>query len=420
MKKPAYLVSLFISGIAALALIATPTGATSNGPPGKNTTNERGDRIWFGEASERLKEVAEIVDDTVGHREDVFAGTALTSDRSMIEIYATPAAKTHIAAMRQDIGQDFDSLVRVIEVEHSMDTLLAAQSRLLDSNELPKTISSVDPDIVNNGLMLATTPDPNSAPRSAQSLPSVSAAPSPGGPKIKTRVRPGGINESAGTRLNDYPRFYGGSAISGPARCSLGFPVTLNGKKYAVTAGHCDSGRFFNPGSGTFVGGTWTTTWPGTASRYGDWQLLSGSTYATRLYSDSVSSSASLAISRGNTGSRAIGTELCSSGQVTGSRCRYVVTQIHDSDTYSGVRVGYLTRTIHDPNRDGTGTCTGFRKGDSGGPAYYASPKHPGTVEVLGIISALPGPGYCDWNGYLFTEFKGMLAWNSGLRVQGS
>lgn len=402
-------------------------------PPGVDVTDEDGQRVWYGESSPDLDLVVARLGVHVEGSTDVFAGYSLTSDRTMVEIYVTNAEHPAVLAALHDAGEGAP-LVRVVEVAHSADALSDAQNQIAASMGDESDIASVAAEVETNSLVVEVE---SSAVRSGlQNTPLIEVEPGERAPSgvdpvvsrvahehgVTVRVDQGADTDVAGTRGHDVPRFYGGGSIVRPSMtCSLGFPVKLNGVVYAVTAGHCGKGSYSNPGSRRFVGMTHTTTWTGTAHAYGDWQLLRGGRYNTRLFSGSLTSSASLPISRLNTGSRANGTELCSSGQTTGSLCRYVVVRSHTTQKVNGVPVGYLTKTRHDPNRDGRGTCSGFRHGDSGGPVYYASATRSGYVEVLGINTSLPYAGSdCHAVGYHFTEFKGMLQWNSGFGLAAS
>ena len=416
----------FLTGTA----VAEPEATTR----GVNEVDANGERIWFGEASPELLAVADRIGEYIDAREDEFAGHSLTSDRTMVEVYV--AGGNGESDLRSLLSSEELALVRFVQVEHSLDDLLALQRDIVDS--FGDDFVSVSVDLESNSLGVSVPPavleDQPEDLLEFQSDRELSSVYEGDGVSLdglrelaeargmRIRVSPETTPESAATRDRDYVRFYGGGAIDGKKLCSLGFPVSVGGRVYGITAGHCGQGNFQNPGSRSPVGATYTTTWKDTAKKYGDWQLLQGPGFDAKLFSGSVVSSSWLPISRANSGSRANGTELCTSGRTTGSLCRFVVIASHVSAKVDGVPVGYLTRLRHDPNRDGIGTCTGFRGGDSGGPVYYRSATNPKAVEVLGIVTGWPGLGAtdCHNNFYYITEFKGVTQWSSSARLGAS
>ncbi|PFG36257.1 hypothetical protein ATL41_0973 [Flavimobilis soli] len=397
-------------------------------------------RIWYGAASPEVERAAEALSNIAAENEDLTAGVSLTSDSSMVEIYLTRDGQSLVKTLRKAVGTKFDSLIRVIEVEHSTDELLAAQAAITDEAWDDLDITQLAPDVENNALavdldidkweslsqgaeVIELAPDQGKASRRALSpVPQIDV----NALGVPVLLREGGTSEPTGTRKADTAPFYGGAEIvnqTNGSACSLGVPIVYNSVRYMLTAGHCGKATFKN--GKTTVGSTYTTTWTGTTKDYGDWQLIKGSTYSMRLYNGALSSSASLPISRGNFGSRANGTELCSTGRTTGQICRYRVLKSHATrdvavDSRTTTKVGYLTVTMSDPNRDGVGTCTGFKPGDSGGSAYYADPDKSGYVRVLGIVTSSNDQSpdvkkNCSKARYSFTELKGVRAWNGGV-----
>lgn len=397
-------------------------------------------RIWYGAASPEVERAAEALSNIAAENEHLTAGVSLTSDSSMVEIYLTRDGQSLVSTLRRAVGTKFDSLVRVIEVEHSTDDLLAAQIAITDEAWDDLEITQLAPDIENNALavdididrreslsqgaeVIELAPDQSKTSRRALSpVPQIDVS-TLGVPVL---LREGETSKPTGTRKADTSPFYGGAEIvnqTNGSSCSLGVPIVYNSVRYMLTAGHCGKATFRN--RTTTVGTTYTTTWTGTTEKYGDWQLLRGSTYSMRLYSGDLSSSSSLPVSRGNFGSRANGTDLCSTGRTTGQICRYRVLKSHatrvvEVDSKTTTKVGYITVTMSDPNRHGVGTCTGFKPGDSGGSAHYADPDKSGYVQVLGIVTSSNDQSddikrNCSKARYSFTELKGVRAWKSGV-----
>lgn len=408
---------------------------------GINIENAEGERIWFGQISGDVEAASETLATLAAQHEDLTAGVSLTSDSRMIEVYVTSHGRRVLTSkMRRAVGSKFTKIVRVITVEHSTDELLRAQQSIPDATWESLNMTSVAPSVEHNGLVIGiAAPNEDSAVHGPSAEGSASgklarrATPGPADRidqinlDVPVRFVEGETSDPAYTRRSDAAPYYGGAEIiRNGTYCSLGFPITVGSAKYAVTAGHCGLGTFYN--NGVKVGTTHTTTWTATAARYGDWQLLKGSTYGMSVYNGAVTSSSSLRISRGNYGSRANGSALCTSGRTTGQICRYRVKDSHVtkrarvSETQT-TKVGYLTELISDPNDDGVGTCTGFKSGDSGGPAYYADTSTPGSVVVLGVIHGETASeisksgGKCSSARYYISELKGVRAWNSNATV---
>lgn len=95
---------------------------------------------------------AQALSDITSENEHLTAGVSLTSDSSMVEVYVTRDGQSLVSTMRDAVGKTFDTLVRVIEVEHSTDTLLAARSAITDQTWDDLEITQLAPDIENNAL----------------------------------------------------------------------------------------------------------------------------------------------------------------------------------------------------------------------------------------------------------------------------
>lgn len=169
----------------------------------------------------------------------------------------------------------------------------------------------------------------------------------------------------------------------------------------AVISGHCGAGPY-SSGAGKSLGSRFTTSWPGNARLYGDWQLLTGATYSHKVFTGGpTGSSANLPGDGLNLGVRPVGAWVCTSGTITGQFCRQRVTRTFVTLTYDGVTVGYLTEMRYDDDTTwNPNDCrqTGkdlpnsslpkgiSRKGDSGGAAYHATGS--GTVVYDGWFNA--------------------------------
>lgn len=144
---------------------SAPKAPGENLSRGFNMVDERGDRVFIGESAPGLNRVADIAERIAGEREDVFAGRSLTSDRTMIEVYATDRAERAIGELRTALGDDFDTFVRIVPVRHSLDELLAAMAEF-DTFGADELVAA-GPDIHHNGLRIGVPTDEPSAAVSA-------------------------------------------------------------------------------------------------------------------------------------------------------------------------------------------------------------------------------------------------------------
>jgi hypothetical protein len=216
------------------------------------------------------------------------------------------------------------------------------------------------------------------------------------------------------TRLGDSPPWWMGAELryNTSYYCSAGVPITTNGTRRLLTAGHCTGSTFTN--NGNVVGTTYTTTYPGNAHMYGDWKLIQGSTYGTRVFSGIMSSNDSLPISGANYGGRPEGLQMCTSGRTTAQICRYFAAGSYATHTVNGVTSNYQQRMYHDGNLDGYADRSGFDLGDSGGPCYYSDGS--GGVVVNGIVKGFtkPSTGAIE---YYCTQLTGVRYWDAGSYV---
>ncbi len=146
-----------ILGITALiaggATLAYAQG-TSGSEAGVNRVDEAGARVWAGEESSEMRRVMDDVTAVLSEHENVFGGSALTSNKELLEVYATPKAGPQLDALKSSLGADFDRYVRVIEVERSLDDLVALAQGF--GNQVDATsVEGFGPDVTTNGLVVS-------------------------------------------------------------------------------------------------------------------------------------------------------------------------------------------------------------------------------------------------------------------------
>lgn len=211
----------------------------------------------------------------------------------------------------------------------------------------------------------------------------------------------------------------GGAALNWPgSSCSYGLPVTVNGTRFGLTAGHCLIGGAvaFAPnraGQAAFsFGTTATTSWRANANRYGDFRTLTGASYATSIW---TSPTKTKPITRTQINPRAEGQQVCASGR-SKIKCRYYVrdrgARVTLTDRATGVRteVKPVMRLRYRPNRTAD-SCAGWVRGDSGGAIYFTDTKYSGVI-ATGLITG--STRVCPSNGsrnYWATELRGICSW---------
>ncbi|WP_156954011.1 hypothetical protein [Brachybacterium phenoliresistens] len=119
-----------------------------------NRTDEEGQRVWDGAPDPAMEAAATLpVQELLWTRTDVFAGAALTSDGTMLEIFVTDDGAEVVDQARDLLGAEFDAYVRVAPVEHSWDELTAAQDAVFAGDGAEGLgIISAGIDIVGNHL----------------------------------------------------------------------------------------------------------------------------------------------------------------------------------------------------------------------------------------------------------------------------
>lgn len=125
-------------------------------------------------------------------------------------------------------------------------------------------------------------------------------------------------------RRDDVPAYYGGGGLlAANALCSAGYTVTNStGNRWVVSAGHCYAiGTRVNTESNLRYFGTVTNRALASLGQAGlDMELLSGSSYAGRIFTGGVTSTTSIPVV--SAGSASVGyTNYCHSGRTTGENC---------------------------------------------------------------------------------------------------
>ncbi|WP_143180525.1 hypothetical protein [Bowdeniella nasicola] len=400
--------------IAALA-IPQPTAsgishnsATFRPPPsptGETPTDHPEPRRWYGEAPPQVDSLIEKLGELTDRHNDVFAGVALAFDRQTVNIYTAATDYDTRAPEVAKLIELNSRLVNIVPVEHSKTELLEieqeATAMVGENNVLSSYI-----DVTQNRVVVGVSPDALTKARSTfrEFLDD--------SPVVFDAVR--SAQDSVG-RYDDYPRYFmGGEIVAMGSSCSTGIPVTFDGVKGLLTAGHCPGSRYTTP-QGKFVGNQYTTAYPGNAYKYGDWKILYGSTYAPNVFNGPANSSTASNYKITGITKRRVGQEVCSSGRTTGQICRYVIEAIDSYLTVEGVRSEKLTHIYHDGDRNGYSDCNGWRDGDSGGP-LYATTTTAGSVTAQGIVKG----EYRNYLGrcrYSYTQFDGVTAWRSNVRL---
>lgn len=190
-----------------------------------------------------------------------------------------------------------------------------------------------------------------------------------------------------------------GVYIEGGFICTAGFPVTKNGIRYMMTAGHCVDGINGVDVSAAVngVNGTWPTgfysgssrTYMGHSSQSEfstglDSAMISGS-YGTQIWIGPTTTTTYWPI-LGPTPSEPVGTAVCHGGARSGQQCGYTINispyTWHYASTNCAVKDSYLYNMVK-----AIGNYSGTDYGDSGGPIYTRSPSGAEAVYVRGTVS---------------------------------
>lgn len=362
---------------------------------------------WHNEAPTEVSILIEKLGTLADQHPEVLAGVALSYDRQSINLYTSNTDLNIHAPEVAKLIAEYPHYVTLIPVQHSYTELKEIQNTYTTALMGQGLVySSVD--IVNNKINLGVK-EGSTADTLLHSQSRDTATSTPITVKLTNEPE-----DSAG-RYDDYQRYFMGGSIISSSKCTLGIPLIVDGKKAALTAGHCLGDNFATPKK-KLVGSTLTTAYPGNANRFGDWKIIHKSTYAPKIFTGPANSSSTTHLPISGESKRRVGEEVCHSGATTGQICRYVV---EDVDTYlivDGIKSVHQTTMYHDSDRNGYSDCEGFQKGDSGGPIYSANPDKPGSVKVHGIVKGF----YTNFLGrcrYSYTQLSGVKAWKPSIRV---
>lgn len=239
---------------------------------------------WKGEPTAELTAVGEQLQSYVDAHPSTATGVSYCLDYSSVEVFVTnpeSSEPTILATLSP-------SHSKLVLVRHSTNSLQALRQGVASATKTLKALkvdAVVGPDPTKGGIIAAAHLPTKGGLVGIGDVESALRASVPEGiPVVLTEFK----EARNSTRADDAPPFYmGGEIASSSETCSLGLPIVIGGVRRALTAGHCDGGNFYN--NGTFVGSQYTTAYPSNADIYGDWKLLSGSTYGTRVFSGSLS-----------------------------------------------------------------------------------------------------------------------------------
>lgn len=384
------------------------------------------EREWDGDQDPVLRDLSvEIAGITEDFSENL-AGSSFSSDDSFLEVYVKDVDGPGIAEI-QSAAKSFgmENQVVLLAVDHSLQELeIAAETVDTESDGL----LSAGIDFISNGLTVQEMNEEAAVTLGIQSeLDSTETVNLDQVIPVEKQLRDGQesipveveefspVQDDVG-RYDDSSYYYSGARIRGVngETCSLGIPIVVNGQYKVLTAGHCLSPKFTNGITSTIVGNIYTTAYPHNAEKYGDWKLLQGSHYATRIWNAGANdwSNKSVAITRAIWGEKlSSGTQLCTSGQTTGQKCRFRLKEQYAPVSVStgNVRTGYHSMMRHQ-NTVNVNDSNGFQSGDSGGPVYFSNSV--GGVTVVGIVK-----GHTSDSKYYYTRLDGVRKWNGSAYV---
>jgi hypothetical protein len=165
-------------------------------------------------------------------------------------------------------------------------------------------------------------------------------------------------------RRDDIPAFWNGAGLnSGGGLCSNGYAARRNsdGRNVAVTAGHCFAvGATVKNESGTQTFGQVIDRHYG--GTYDDFELISGSSYAGRVYTGDVNSTSSIPVV--SAGGAYVGSDYCVSGRTSGTPCGL---RAESTDAYVCFTDGFCRDHSIQIHENGAGPGPG----DSGGTFFF-------------------------------------------------
>ncbi|AJT42174.1 hypothetical protein [Psychromicrobium lacuslunae] len=382
-----------------------------------------------GEPSAELSALCNQINDFLAKHPAVFSGSYLSADSRLVNIgVATqedPAVK-ELKALLAKIDPR-SKFTRLTVAKNSMTQLEEARSAIVRDylGKAGSSVKSVGIDASQDSVVVGVVPQSEAF--AAKDVPAASTISASFGDRVVfSKQTNQGL--AASSRYDTSPHYGGagyqwynasGSAIS-QAICSLSFPIKIGTITYGLTAGHCRQGtqsnylNAYSEGGGVSAAYSFghheTTTWVGTQDTYGDFSLLAGSNYQSRVYNGPIGSESSVDVVGASWNFPSIGAGMCTSGRTSGQVCRYKVLQTNFCATYGiAGQPQYpnceLFMMGSDQNLDGAYDCNGFIPGDSGGAVYSAAPG--GGVTGYGIVSAILGN--CQ---YVATSLHGVRKWS--------
>lgn len=365
-----------------------------------------GQRLRFvGDPSPATENAALAVAQLVAMNPSLFAAVEYCADYSGVRVYtadSTGRARNLVAAVRH---HNPGVKIWTFQRRWSKADVLAAAG--VESERAGDEVTLISPNPVAGEVVVSRR----------EGTPLRRASTTPSGVPVREQL--GDYFETNAGRQADVSPFTAGSKIIDTAphpsepnvsivfSCSLGPRVKIDGVYRTLTAGHCSRSNYYSPAGGR-VGATLTTTWPGSALKYGDWKVLYGGSYSGSVWSGGIYSATRLAPWGIDWNDLPYGQKLCHSGAASGQPCRFQAELNHQVVSYKDEQTGAVTRAgrITFLSSSG-GLCNGWIKGDSGGAVYY---NHGGDrMAYTGLVSGLD-PGSCT---YLMAEIGGVRAWNA-------
>lgn len=427
-SKRSALALLLSFGVIGAIMTPAATAATDK-PNATIAVNLSDQQTMTGEPSVELTALCNQINDYLAKYPKVFSGSYLSADSQVVNIGVVnqddPAVKGLKALLAKiDPGS---KLTRLATAKYSMAQLEEARSAIVRDylGKPGSLVKSVGIDASQDSVVVGV--EPQSEAFAVQDVPTASTISASFGDRV-TFSKQSGQGLAASSRYDTSPHYGGagyqwynasGSPIS-QAICSLSFPIKIGATTYGLTAGHCRQGsqtnyvNAYSEGGGVSAaysfGHHQTTTWVGTQDVYGDFSLLAGSNYQSRVYNGPIGSDSSVDVVGASWNFPTIGAGMCTSGRTSGQVCRYKVLQTNFCATYGiAGQPQYpnceLFMMGSDQNLDGAYDCNGFIPGDSGGAVYSAAPG--GGVTGYGIVSAILGN--CQ---YVATSLHGVRKWS--------
>jgi hypothetical protein len=381
--------------------------------------DSNGEQVWSGEESSELTAMSDALSAIADANREAVAGVALCSARDGATVFVAQPSEALSAEIAAVAGAHPSLTVATQDVAAGAGAVMNAGFTLKEEADYGPSITMIGVDVYTGGLIIAIDPAVDLAVAGESIAESIHArVVEVAGVDLPIAVEFDGADVDA-TRQADSAPWWMGSELrytSGGEThfCSTGVPIKTGGVTRLLTAGHCNGSTFTN--NGTQVGTLFTTAWNTdnnltNSDIYGDWRLIGGSTYAKRVWNGPLTgplSTATMAITSANWGTRPAGTALCTSGRSTGQVCRCFVTIAETMVNVGGVDTYPVNRMRHDSNNGSASDTNGFSGGDSGGPCYYADGN--GGVIANGIVTS-HNP---TRSRYSCTLLEGVRNWNSG------